>query len=88
MSANNGTGLQPEIVVYYINPETGQVYAEVGGRVFEMNIGDDVTEDVECDISDFEAVRVFDPRESEFYDADGLRLDGEDYDFPNTEDGD
>jgi len=83
MNVNDGTKLHPEIVVYYMDPNTGQVYMESGGRIFEMNIGDDVTEDIECDISDFEAIRVFDPREDEFYDADGLRLDG-----PEGEDDD
>jgi hypothetical protein len=67
------TELEPDVIVYYIDNETGQVYAECGNKIFEMEIGDDVTDDMEMKIADFEVLRVYDPNDVERY--EGLRIE-------------
>ena len=66
--------LQPDVIIYYIDNETGQIYAEIGGKMFEMEIGDDITEELGLKVSDLEVLRVFDPSDGERY--EGLRIDG------------
>ena len=65
--------LQPDVIIYYIDNDTGQVYAEIGGKIFEMEIGDDITEELGLKVSDLEVLRVFDPADDERY--EGLRID-------------
>jgi len=67
------TDLESDVIVYYVDNETGQVYAECNGQVFEMEIGDEVTDEVEMKIADFEVLRVYDPADAER--MDGLRVE-------------
>jgi len=67
------TELEPDVIVYYVDNGTGQVYAECGGKIFEMDIGDEVTNEVEMKIADFEVLRVYDPADVERY--EGLRIE-------------
>lgn len=65
--------LQSDIILYYIDNETGQIYAEIGGKLYEMEIGDDVSEEAGMRIPDFEVLRVYDPTDIEECN-DGLRI--------------
>lgn len=53
------TELQPEVMVYYINNKTGQTYLEIRGRIFEMEICADVTD--EALYLELEPITVYDP---------------------------
>lgn len=53
------TELRPEVLVYYIDNRTGQTYVEVNGRIFELEIGDDITD--EAAYLELEAMMVYDP---------------------------
>lgn len=63
-----------EYMVFYIDPDTGQTYVEVGDRVYEMEIGDDVTEEMSCKVGELEPMRVFDPADTE-KSPDSLRIE-------------
>jgi len=55
----NDTDLRPEIMVYYKDTVSGQAYVEIGGRTYELEVGNDVTEDVP--FMELEAMAVHDP---------------------------
>jgi hypothetical protein len=67
------TELSPEILLYYLDPKTGQAYVEVSGRTFELIVGDDVTDELHI-IGELEPIAVHDPRDAD-EEPDSLRIE-------------
>lgn len=69
----SGVALQSEVMVYYIDNNTGQTYVQIGDETYELIVGADVTDEVIG--IELEAIRVYDPEDAEYYESGGLRID-------------
>ena len=69
----SGAALQPEIMIYYIDNETGQTYVQIGDETYELEVGDNVTEEVA--LKELEVIRLYDPKDIEYYELGGMRIE-------------
>ena len=70
------TQIQFGEMTVYIDNRTGQLYAESGDALYELNFGDDVTDEMGHAVSDLEVIKVFYPEDSdELYPTDESLLD-------------
>lgn len=65
--------LQPNILVFYLNTRTGQACVEIGGRIFELVVGDDITDELHV-LAELEPIAVHDPSSVD-EDLDTLRIE-------------
>lgn len=58
------TEVQLSDMIIYIDDNTGRLYVEASDRLYELEIGIDVTEEIGPSISELEVIKIFDPRDS------------------------